>query len=141
MGRPIEPELAAEAVFRATGKPFREYWLGWPTALTILGNAVLPSVIDYYLAFKGISGQQTSDAVSAMREDNLEEPITSLHRTRGRFSNEAAISAPLISGEVARVGAVAAGAFLFYWAGKIVGRSHRTRSRSRQILDLPINRR
>jgi short-subunit dehydrogenase len=127
MGRPIEPELVAEAVFSAAGKPYREYWLGLPTALTILGNAILPSLMDYYLALTGISGQQTRTPISEAREDNLDKPISHLHRTRGRFSDEATGRTPLIPGELARIGTVAAGALLFYWAGKLAPtrRSHR----------------
>lgn len=117
VGRPIEPEVVADAVFAAAGGGWREYWLGLPTIFTILGNTVLPGFMDRYLATKGIIGQQTPALVGPERRDNLDAPITSLHRTRGSFSAEASSSAPMVPGEVARVGIVAAGALLFFVLG------------------------
>lgn len=123
MGKPIEPEAVAEAVFAVAKGRYREYWLGTDTLLTILYNTVLPGFLDRYLAHKAVSGQQTKIAVAADRQDNLESPITRLHRTRGSFSGEAANSAPLVPGEVARVGIVAAGAAIFFALGFAVGAS------------------
>jgi hypothetical protein len=34
MGTPVEPEVVADAVFRAAEGSWREYWLGLPTWLT-----------------------------------------------------------------------------------------------------------
>ena len=50
MGKPIEPEVVADAVFRAARGTWREYWLGLPTLLTIIGNTVLPGYLDRYFA-------------------------------------------------------------------------------------------
>jgi short-subunit dehydrogenase len=126
MGRPIEPEVAADAVFRAAQGHWREYWLGMPTLLTILGNAIWPGYLDRYLARKAFAGQQTDKLVSRNRQDNLEHPLTSLHRTRGSFDKEASMRAPLVAGEVARLGAfagamlacLALGAGLGWWQGR-----------------------
>ena len=38
MGRPIEPEVVANAVFRAVRGTWREYWLGLPTLQLIIGQ-------------------------------------------------------------------------------------------------------
>ena len=121
MGAPVEPEVVADAVFRAAHGSWREYWLGAPTLLTILGNTVLPGYLDRYLAKKGVKGQQTSMLVSPERQDNLDHPATALHRTRGSFSGEARNSAALIPGEVARLGVVAAGALIFFSLGALFG--------------------
>ena len=104
MGRPVQPEVAASAVFHASRGRWREYWLGVPTFLTILGDAALPGVMDRYLARFAVEGQQTSRPIGSQRRDNLEQPVTDLHRTRGSFGEEAGTWAPLIAGEVARVG-------------------------------------
>jgi len=117
MGRSIEPEVVADAVFRAADGNWREYWLGIPTMATILGNTILPGYLDRYLARKAFAGQQTRERLPSGRRDNLDRPVTDLHRTRGSFSAEALSSAPLVPGEVARVGAVAAGALVFLVAG------------------------
>ena len=117
MGKPIEPEVVADAVFRAARGSWREYWLGLPTMMLIVGNTVLPGLLDRYLAKNAVTGQQTKTLVGPDRRDNLEQPVTPLHRTRGSFSGEAATRAPMIPAEVARVGVVAAGALLFFALG------------------------
>ena len=127
MGRPVQPEAIADAVFRAAAGSWREYWIGVPTLLTIVGNAVLPGLLDRYLARKGIQGQQTGVPVSPGRRDNLDAPVTGLHRTRGSFSLEAETRAPMVVGEVARVGLLAAGAVFFMAVG--AGLARLTRSR------------
>src|SRR5262249_10285924 len=83
MGRPVEPEVVADAVFRVAQGTAREYWLGLQTFVTILANAVAPAFLDRYLATHAIAGQQTQTLVEPEREDNLNHPITPLHRTRG----------------------------------------------------------
>jgi NAD(P)-dependent dehydrogenase (short-subunit alcohol dehydrogenase family) len=104
MGRPVQPEVVANAVFRATQGRWREYWLGAPSFLTILGDTAFPGILDRYLARNAVSGQQTSQPIVPHRRDNLERPLTDLHRTRGSFGKEAGSWAMLIPGEVARVG-------------------------------------
>jgi NAD(P)-dependent dehydrogenase (short-subunit alcohol dehydrogenase family) len=125
MGKPIEPEVVAEAVFAAARGSWREYWLGLPTILLIIGNTVLPGWLDRYLAKNAVHGQQTRALVEPGRPDNLDRPITSLHRTRGSFSAEASTRAPMVPAELARVGVVAAGALLFFAFGAVVGRGAR----------------
>ncbi|RBP02820.1 short-subunit dehydrogenase [Roseiarcus fermentans] len=120
MGRPVEPEAVADAVYRATAGRWREYWLGWPTILLILGDFVLPGALDRYLAGAAIEGQQTKTPIAHDRPDNLDHPVTSLHRVRGSFGREAETHAPLVVGELARLGAVAAGALVFFAAGALV---------------------
>ena len=127
MGRPVEPEVIADAVFRAERGAWREYWIGLPTIVTILANALLPGALDRYLARTGIRGQQTEEPVPPDRQDNLDAPVSELHRTRGSFSNEAVTYAPLVVGEIARVGLFAAGALVFLALGVGVARLARGR--------------
>ena len=117
MGEVFEPEAAAEAVFRAARGRWREYWLGRTTIMTILGEVVLPGVLDRMLAKSAVKGQGTGEPASPLRIDNLYRPITALHRTRGSFEAEAHARAVLIPGPVARIGVVAAGALAFAAAG------------------------
>jgi NAD(P)-dependent dehydrogenase (short-subunit alcohol dehydrogenase family) len=88
----VQPEVIARAVFDAVRHPCREYWIGWSTLKVILGNMVLPGFLDRYLAKVAFEGQETQRPVSPDREDNLQTPVHSLHRTRGRFGDEAARS-------------------------------------------------
>lgn len=121
MGRPIEPEVVADAVFRVAHGRWREYWLGTPTLLTILADALLPGALDRYLAKTAIAGQQTERPIGNDRRDNLDKPITELHRTRGAFDKESRMHAPLVAGELARVGALAGIAVVFLALGVGVG--------------------
>jgi NAD(P)-dependent dehydrogenase (short-subunit alcohol dehydrogenase family) len=125
MGTPIEPELVADAVFRAANGRWREYWLGIPTVLTVLGDTIWPGFLDRYLARNAFAGQQTETRANGARRDNLDAPVTQLHRTRGSFSAEAGSLAPLVPAEVARVGAVALGAALFFALGASLWPRHR----------------
>jgi short-subunit dehydrogenase len=124
MGQPIQPEVVADAVFRVADGWAREYWLGWQTLATILGNTLAPAWLDRYLARKGIAGQQTNTPLAPDYEDNLDHPVTRLHRTRGSFDRIASSHAVLIPGEVARVGSVAVGAAVFFVLGAIAARRH-----------------
>ena len=117
MGRPVEPEVAADAVFRVATGSWREYWLGLPTILTIMANAVIPGYLDRYLARNAFEGQQTATTVAADRRDNLEHPVSGLHRIRGSFGSESRLRAPLVAGEPMRLGAFAAGALAFMAVG------------------------
>jgi NAD(P)-dependent dehydrogenase (short-subunit alcohol dehydrogenase family) len=119
MGRPVQPEVVADAVFRAAHGRKREYWLGIPTIMTILADAAVPGLLDRYLARKAVAGQQTAKPLTYGRRDNLDEPLTNLHRTRGSFSAEAASRAPLVDGELARVATVAAVALVGFVLGAV----------------------
>lgn len=127
MGRPVEPEIIAAAVFRVARGHWREYWIGTPTILTILADAVMPGLLDRYLARKAVDGQQTARPLADGRRDNLDQPLTDLHRTRGSFSDEATARAPLVVGELLRVGVVASVALLGFVLGASVrwGRGNR----------------
>ncbi|HEY3509360.1 SDR family oxidoreductase [Kribbella sp. NPDC051137] len=56
----FQPEVAADAVVYAAGHPGRrEYWVGGPTALTIMANKFAAGLLDRYLARTGYTSQQT----------------------------------------------------------------------------------
>ena len=120
MGRPVQPEVVADAVFRVARGRWREYWLGTPTILTIVANAAFPGLLDRYLARKAVEGQQTARPIPYGRRDNLDEPLANFHRTRGSFSSEVISRAPLVTGELVRVGIVAAVAFAGFLLGVAV---------------------
>ena len=72
--------------------------------------------------------RQRGDDPAFPRADR-DQPITVLHRTQGSFGEEAKASAPLIPGELARIGIVVAGAAFFYALGAKMGRRGRQRRR------------
>jgi NAD(P)-dependent dehydrogenase (short-subunit alcohol dehydrogenase family) len=70
-----QPEVAAQAVIYAADHPRRrEYWVGGSTAITIMGNAVVPGVGDWYLSKTGYSSQQTDEPRDPDQPVNLWEP-------------------------------------------------------------------
>ncbi|WP_315768550.1 MULTISPECIES: SDR family oxidoreductase [unclassified Bradyrhizobium] len=142
MGQPVEPEVIADAVYRVADGGFREYWIGWQTMLTILGNAVAPAYLDRYLARKAVRGQQTDVPLVPDRTDNLDRPVTRLHRTRGSFSRESAQHAMLIPGDLARAATVALGAAVFFALGAATLRARPQRSRrgSFSMRNAPVSR-
>jgi NAD(P)-dependent dehydrogenase (short-subunit alcohol dehydrogenase family) len=124
MGEVFTPQTAARAVHTAAALPWREYWVGRETLLTILGNMILPSFMDSYLE-SAFAGQKTPAPVSPDRRDNLFEPVTDLHRTSGSFGGEARGDAIIVPGPLVRLGAVMAGAAAFLAAGYLGGRLRR----------------
>jgi short-subunit dehydrogenase len=118
----VQPEVIADAVFKAALNPVREYVIGWSTWKAILGNMLLPGLLDRYLARTAVSGQQTALPLQPGREDNLAVPVRELHRTRGRFGAEAYKSALVIDGQMARLAPVIVGAALLLGAGSLIAR-------------------
>lgn len=71
-----EPEVAARAIVGAADRPGRrEYWVGTSTALTILGNRLVPGLLDRYLARTGYGSQQTGRPAGHDRPNNLWHPL------------------------------------------------------------------
>jgi NAD(P)-dependent dehydrogenase (short-subunit alcohol dehydrogenase family) len=65
-----QPEVAGRAVARAIEHPRRrERWVGGSTALTLMANAVVPGILDRYLAKTGIASQQTDEPVDGHRDN------------------------------------------------------------------------
>ncbi len=112
MGTIFQPEDIARAILHAAENPRREYWLGGPTMLAILGNFLAPGFIDRHLSATAIDGQLTDECEKPGRPDNLYHPVDGLHRARGRFGmpyNSLRITAP---GGSARAIAMVAGVLL-----------------------------
>jgi NADP-dependent 3-hydroxy acid dehydrogenase YdfG len=71
-----QPEVAARTIVWAADHPRRrEYWCGETTAATLLANAVVPGMLDRYLARTGEKAQQTGEPSDAEQPDNLWEPL------------------------------------------------------------------
>ncbi len=125
----LQPEVAARSIVSAAANPTREVWLGTSTVRTILGSMIAPGMLDRLLARVAISGQETAARVSPDRRDNLEEPVSGLHSTRGSFSAEAGEIAIAPSASAVRLfslGLIAAGAFGLY--------AYTTRRRRRETI-------
>jgi short-subunit dehydrogenase len=83
-----QPEVIADAVLYLAEQPTRELWIGWSTAKAIVGQRLLPGLLDRYLARKAYSGQQT-DEPRPDRPDNVDTPIPGDRGAHGRFDARA----------------------------------------------------
>ncbi len=128
----VQPEVIADAVFDAVQHPSREYWIGLSTLKVILGSMLLPSFLDRYLARVAVAGQETPERIAPDRRDNLMQPVSDLHRTRGRFGAESSSRALVSPGPVARLLPVLAGGALLLSFGFIADRLTRNGQRPRR---------
>ncbi|MEU3453393.1 SDR family oxidoreductase [Micromonospora sp. NPDC006766] len=89
-----DPEVAARAIVGAADRPGRrEYWVGASTALTILGNRIVPGLLDRYLGRTGYRSQQTDQPTDHDRPVNLWQPADGPqgrdYGARGSFTDRA----------------------------------------------------
>lgn len=121
MGTIFQPEDIARAILHAAENPRREYWLGGPSLLAILGNFLAPGFVDRHLADTAVEGQSTGERDKPGRPDNLYHPVDGLHRARGRFGLPHNALHLTVSGGRARAIAVAAGVMLVGGIGYALG--------------------
>lgn len=113
-GRPVapvyQPEVAARAVLYAAERAPRELWVGWPTAKAILGQHVVPGLLDRWLARVAWDGQMT-DAAPKPTRDAVDEPLPGDRGAHGIFGAEARAWSPALALRVhLRAAAAALGA-------------------------------
>lgn len=97
-----EPEVAARAILKAARQAPRELWVGKASFQSIIGNMVMPGLLDRMLARQAWDGQMSGNPAER-RPDNLEEPVTNVHRTHGRFDEEAKSKALSLSSTTTRL--------------------------------------
>jgi NAD(P)-dependent dehydrogenase (short-subunit alcohol dehydrogenase family) len=90
----FQPEVAARAVLFAADSRRREVWVGRSTVMSILGNRLVPGLLDRYLARTGYSAQLSEEPADPNAPDNLMAPVPGDHGTHGRFDARATDSAP-----------------------------------------------
>jgi NAD(P)-dependent dehydrogenase (short-subunit alcohol dehydrogenase family) len=84
-----QPEIAARGIVWAAEHRRREVWVGAPTAATIVGNALVPSLVDRYLGKTNVKAQQMDEPVAADRPDYLFTPVEGDRGAHGRFGDKA----------------------------------------------------
>jgi NADP-dependent 3-hydroxy acid dehydrogenase YdfG len=103
-----QPEVIAKAVLHVAQHPTRELWIAGSAIKAIVGQRVIPGLLDRYLGKIGYDSQQTNQPVEPDRPDNVFAPIPGDKGAHGDFDARARN----FSGELwARLhpGAVAAG--------------------------------
>lgn len=97
-----EPELAAEVVVAAglAARPRREYWVGTPTVMAIVGQKFIPGLLDRYLGKTGYKSQQIpNEPKNSEAPNNLYHYVPGKHSARGKFADRSTMT----SAEVAIV--------------------------------------
>jgi NAD(P)-dependent dehydrogenase (short-subunit alcohol dehydrogenase family) len=88
-----QPEVIARAVVRAAAAPRREVWIGWSTTMAIVGQRILPGVLDRYLATRAWESQTTKSLPaghpSSHRADNVDAPLPGDRGAHGPFDARA----------------------------------------------------
>ncbi len=91
----FDPELTAKVVVAAglAKSPRREYWVGMPTVMAIVGQKFIPGILDLYLGKTGYKGQQ----VQGSKQDpdapnNLYNYVPGKWSARGKFSDKSSHS-------------------------------------------------
>jgi NAD(P)-dependent dehydrogenase (short-subunit alcohol dehydrogenase family) len=98
----FQPEVVAEAVYRAAMEGPRELWVGMPTVKTIVGAMAVPAYLDRLLARVATDGQMSDEPAREGREDNLFEPAPGHYGAHGRFDARSREGALVIEPERAR---------------------------------------
>jgi NAD(P)-dependent dehydrogenase (short-subunit alcohol dehydrogenase family) len=89
----FEPEVSAQVVVAAglAKNPRREYWVGSPTVLAIVGQKFIPGILDWYLGKTGYKGQQLQGQKQYPNApNNLYEYVPGKWSARGKFDDRSA---------------------------------------------------
>ncbi len=100
----FQPEVAAEVVaYAAYAKyPRREYWVGRSTVQAILGQKVIPGLLDVYLGKTGYKAQQRPEPDSPDRANNLYDYVPGAHSAHGPFDQRAESWSPQVKADLNR---------------------------------------
>jgi NADP-dependent 3-hydroxy acid dehydrogenase YdfG len=85
----FQPEVIARAVLYVADHPTRELWVGWSAVKAILGQKLIPGLLDRYLGRMGYSAQQTDQPVRPGRKDDVDEPLPGDRGAHGDFDARA----------------------------------------------------
>ncbi|KXV10704.1 short-chain dehydrogenase [Caballeronia megalochromosomata] len=91
-----DPEVAAHAIYWSATHRRRELWVGAPSIKAIVANMLFPGLLDRYLGRTGYDAQQDPSLDSSGRPSNLWEPVSALHRVRGRFGQQSQHASPML---------------------------------------------
>ncbi len=82
-----QPEVAADAIVFASHHDRREIYVGFPTVEAVVGNKIFPGLLDHYLAWTCVKGQQTNEPKDPNQPDNLFQPVPGDHGPHGTFDS------------------------------------------------------
>jgi len=120
----FQPEIAGDAIYFAAHHRRRQLFVGMPTAISIVGNAIAPGLGDRYLARTGFDSQQYDGADDHDRPDNLFAPVDDNqdHGMHGSFDARAHRRSPELWTSMHKGLGLAAVAGLLIAAGGLLAR-------------------
>ncbi len=89
IGDVFDPDVCAEAVWRAVHQAPRELWVGGSAIQSIVGQIAFPPLLDRIVAKAGYNQQIGKDHETPGRPNNLYEAVKADAGARGRFSGKA----------------------------------------------------
>jgi NAD(P)-dependent dehydrogenase (short-subunit alcohol dehydrogenase family) len=89
----FQPEVGARAVAYVVEHPRRRTAVTWRTSAIIIGNAIWPRALDWFVAKTGVQGQQTDEDLPVYG-DNLDKPVVQDIGAHGSFDHRAKPSSP-----------------------------------------------
>jgi short-subunit dehydrogenase len=111
----FQPEVAAEAIFRAASTNRREVKVGLPTVKAIVGDKLFPGLLDRYLARVGYDAQQAREPEDPERPHNLYAPVQGDWAAHGRFDGRARARLGASWGSWVAAGAALSAAATLLW--------------------------
>lgn len=103
VGNVYDPDVAAEAAWRAVTEGPRELWVGSSAIESIVGEMVFPPLLDRVVAKQGFQKQISHTPEPPSRPNNLYEPVKADVSARGRFSAKSKPRALTLDATHARV--------------------------------------
>jgi short-subunit dehydrogenase len=107
VGGVFDPDVCAEAAWRAVHDAPRELWVGGSAIQSIVGELMFPPLLDRVVAKAGFNQQISDTPEIPGRPNNLYAPVKADVGARGRFSAKAKPKALTINSTHARIGAAA----------------------------------
>jgi NAD(P)-dependent dehydrogenase (short-subunit alcohol dehydrogenase family) len=89
-----QPEVAARAIVWAATHRRRQMLVGASTVATVLGNKVIPGLLDHYLGRTGYKSQQTDRPRDPDQPANLWRPVPGDLGAHGPFDDRASARSP-----------------------------------------------
>jgi MYXO-CTERM domain-containing protein len=87
-----QPEVPAQAIYWAAHHERREVWVGLSTVKAILGERVIPGLLDRYLARAAYRGQLLPERHDPHDPGNLMQSVAGDHGAHGKFDRRAKTS-------------------------------------------------
>jgi hypothetical protein len=89
----FQPEVGARAVAFVVQHPRRRTAVTWRTGAIIVGNALAPRVLDWFVAKTAVDGQQTDEDLPVYG-DNLDKPVPEDVGAHGSFDHRSKTASP-----------------------------------------------